>query len=776
MKKFFTQKINISYVIIVVFIMMAGLSQATASYTQPGDVTGINPFIHQGGGQQAMNALRLGVCETLGSTTFACNPLNGIGLDSRGNVGALSWFAAPDLDFSSNFIFATLQNSMFLGRLFVGESASPSLSIWNFNYAVFPNSLIAPLQKVNVHGNTLATNLMTQNIENSDGTTTTLNPNGNARVCVTNQGDLVLCDAIDYFQYQCNSAGQWVQPTYNVVDGTLVGSGIVQGGVLVIDACPTQSSMTSLNPYDSIGLNLYDTNATYTVGNNVCGTTLPDSVNCIVPTIPAFICGQDNPGEWNSIGYPTDINGNGACPYTSYLSTISYDQGATICSNDGTTPLNDTCNAPVIPAYQCQSDGVWAEISYLTPECPFDEYVDFSVSSGIGLNTFYNNGDLVCASGNTPDDNSCVGSAAGLCGPAAGGITSTPPTTNLCSSGDPSIVTSNISSSSLTTSEGSCSGTPNSTFAGEVDWNGNAFDFDPTIIYTTSSPGIGEVLCGVNNPVNAQTCIGSIPQTPNLSPEETTTEFFGWTVIPNASSTNTGSWRIVNALYSQCPENALSCGPLGGLPGSITLQEFTLGNSVGNAYAQPDSCDGTSQLSCNLVPGCTWTNGTPPGPTGTYNWACGGSNGGSPDVCESIHQEEPLVPQCAPFPGLHQTQPATTFLNNGCITGDYVDEPDTANAWQWSCNGNNGGGSISCSATYVNYDWFIGNWGLCITSGQQNIGTQNRTVDCRNNFGQTVSDSFCSGVKSSTTQSCISEGGNNDDGNDTTIDPANPFG
>jgi hypothetical protein len=101
---------------------------------------------------------------------------------------------------------------------------------------------------------------------------------------------------------------------------------------------------------------------------------------------------------------------------------------------------------PAVPAYLCQANGEWNESAYQAETCPYGNY---------SSSTEYDNGDLVCAPNTSPDNANCTGSAIGICGSAAGATTSTPPSSNLCETGEPSSVNFNTSNA---TYNWSCSG------------------------------------------------------------------------------------------------------------------------------------------------------------------------------------------------------------------------------------------------------------------------------------------------------------------------------
>ncbi|MCI5051453.1 MAG: hypothetical protein MRY57_04035 [Candidatus Pacebacteria bacterium] len=404
MKKFFTQKINFAYVAIVTLVLTAGVSLASAQYASPGQIGDLNPLIHRGGGEQAVDELRLGDCPS--NINQANCFLNGIGLDARGPAGAVSWFDNT----ATNAAFAVLQNSYFLGKLVIGPDTA---TIWNQMQGVVndtsgnPLNLLNQVQKVNVIGNTLATNLQ--------------NTSGTERVCVTNRGALVLCPDIEYYEYQCDyttGSGQWQRPQYRAADGTDIGNGTIQGGLAVLDSCPVQTNYGRLNEYDSAG--------SYTTGDRVCSTSTPNHANCTTTPDPAWVCGGLNPGEWNTTRY-----GAMNCPYQDYSSSSIYAQGDIVCNPSA--PDNGTCSVPADPAFLCQSDGTWSPARYGAMNCPYPDYQ---------ISVAYQNGDLVCAD-SIPPNNQCAGSSNGQCGSADGGTFSSAPSRNLCASGTASTVADN---------------------------------------------------------------------------------------------------------------------------------------------------------------------------------------------------------------------------------------------------------------------------------------------------------------------------------------------
>jgi hypothetical protein len=434
MKKILTQKINVLYAVVIALAAVFGTGYAVAEYAAPGQ--GIIPLIHTGGGDQSIQRLELGICPE-DSSSLACGVLSGVDFNALGSDGGLSLFARslePSPGPGSNFTFNVIGGTYFLGKLFIGQGAGTTLLLWTRDYGGGINSFNVPLQKVNVHGNILSTELMTKQIGyTSSGGPMVQNSNGDVRVCVENDGDIVLCPEIDYFEYQCDYSDdeEWSQPTYSESEGTSIRGGIVQGGVLVYSECP----VNSIPPTDA-----YNSSRTYTTSDRVCSASQPNGNNCIAPAVPAFVCGVATPGEWNARSYTDTI-----CPFGNYLNGSSYDQGESVCAPDG-TPDNTSCLMPAVPAYLCQANGEWNESAYQAETCPYGNY---------SSSTEYDNGDLVCAPNTSPDNANCTGSAIGICGSAAGATTSTPPSSNLCETGEPSSVNFNTSNG---TYNWSCSG------------------------------------------------------------------------------------------------------------------------------------------------------------------------------------------------------------------------------------------------------------------------------------------------------------------------------
>ena len=79
-----------------------------------------------------------------------------------------------------------------------------------------------------------------------------------------------------------------------------------------------------------------------------------------------------------------------------------------------------------------------------------------------------------------------------------------------------------------------------------------------------------------------------------------------------------------------------------------------------------------------------------------FLWECEGLNGGQTVACDAAIAPEPVSPQCAEFPGIHESQPADE--TNGCDSGEFADLDNSDTEFLWECQGINGGDSVNCSA------------------------------------------------------------------------------
>jgi len=95
---------------------------------------------------------------------------------------------------------------------------------------------------------------------------------------------------------------------------------------------------------------------------------------------------------------------------------------------------------------------------------------------------------------------------------------------------------------------------------------------------------------------------------------------------------------------------------------------------------------------------------------------------------------------------------ASVTLTATSGTGYYL------SGWSGACSGAtcvvsmNSAKSVSVTFVAYTYSWYAGSWSVCNPCGAS--GTQTREVYCKRNDGTQVEDSYCSGVKLATSQSC----------------------
>ncbi len=160
-------------------------------------------------------------------------------------------------------------------------------------------------------------------------------------------------------------------------------------------------------------------------------------------------------------------------------------------------------------------------------------------------------------------------------------------------------------------------------------------------------------------------------------------------------------------------------------------------------------CSGGSCSSCSAEPTSTTCSGK-----------CGyqTNNCGSTIYCGSC--STPVNGVCGSASGnLYSSYPSSGHCSSG--SHNPTDTNGADGTWNWQCIGADGGNTASCSAVVDNkgpapveytYSWNTASWGACSTSC--GTGTQTRSVWCQRSDGATVSDSYCSGAKPATSQSC----------------------
>jgi len=106
--------------------------------------------------------------------------------------------------------------------------------------------------------------------------------------------------------------------------------------------------------------------------------------------------------------------------------------------------------------------------------------------------------------------------------------------------------------------------------------------------------------------------------------------------------------------------------------------------------------------------------------------------------------------------------------SQGCVLGNTISQGDIndglqydgSRTYRWQCETTRVN-TVQCSATVntvqptYTYSWDASDvWGACSAVACGTSGTQSRSVTCKRNDGVTVVDSYCSGTKPSTSQSC----------------------
>ena len=158
----------------------------------------------------------------------------------------------------------------------------------------------------------------------------------------------------------------------------------------------------------------------------------------------------------------------------------------------------------------------------------------------------------------------------------------------------------------------------------------------------------------------------------------------GWTTI--APTTFTASGAGSKDLYAWAKDAAENVS----LP-VLAKVMITLPQPVNGACGS--SNDGTFPVApttnlCSIGTASTLTG------TGPWNWTCPGSNGGTTANCLAYFQPVPVNGQCGNAAGKPFIAAPVADL---CVSGT-ASAVAKGDSWSWSCNGLNGGSSISCTA------------------------------------------------------------------------------
>jgi len=329
MKSFFTQHINFAYALIVMTALTLGVGSASAislsvssGYALPGQVP--LPILHQGGGAQPISDLRLGECPPEAPTNAPCQPV-GAALDTRGPLGAISLF---DGTVASAF-FAVLEDAVFFDQLYVSDDTAASIVFW---LAPHGNNIVTTRQVVNVDGDVLATNLV--------------NSTGDKDVCVTQEGDIVLCPNL-----VLGSCGLAAGHTYSTPPSSNLCSA---GTASAVTTNPTTYDWTCTGSGGSVSCQANRITAV----NGVCGPAAGHSYST-PPTNGLCNAGnagsvQTNPTTYSWTCYGTGGGSNDSCSANRVLATNG--QCRTYSGTYSTQPATNTSNGCLAGTYSDIAD------------------------------------------------------------------------------------------------------------------------------------------------------------------------------------------------------------------------------------------------------------------------------------------------------------------------------------------------------------------------------------------------------------------------------------
>jgi len=208
-------------------------------------------------------------------------------------------------------------------------------------------------------------------------------------------------------------------------------------------------------------------------------------------------------------------------------------------------------------------------------------------------------------------------------------------------------------------------------------------------------------------------------------------------LTPTASAVTTNATTYTWACKGSGGGTFAACSA--NIGAALPVVNGTCGSANGGNYTSTP----TSGLCSAGTAGAVSTGST------TYDWTCAGSNGGASSACQANISAAPTNGACGASDGGNYASAPNSGL---CNTGNASSVTTNPSTYDWSCNGTNGGTTDSCQASITTYSWFTGGWGLCFS------GNQTRTVECRDNSGNTVNDALCTKAKPITSQSCSGPG------------------
>ncbi|MGC9194890.1 MAG: hypothetical protein ACP5IL_05465, partial [Syntrophobacteraceae bacterium] len=334
----------------------------------------------------------------------------------------------------------------------------------------------------------------------------------------------------------------------------------------------------------------------------------------------------------------------------------------------------------------------------------------------------------------------------GVCGSSNGGSFSSPPTSNLCSTGMASTVTGTgpwswTCSGLFGGTSARCSADPPAVNGTCGSSNGGAFSSVPTT-----------GLCGSGT---ASSVAGTGPWTWSC------TGTYGGT-----SANCSANPPAVNGTCGSSNGGAFPSAPTLGLCGSGTASAVlgtgpwtwsctgTYGGTTASCSANPQAINGT----CGSSNGGTFTSAptsnlcgsgaaSSVSGTGPWSWSCVGTNGGTTASCSA---DPPTVDgTCGSSNGGTFTSAPTSNL---CTSGT-ASTVSGSGPWSWSCAGTNGGKTANCSADPSAVD------GTCGSSNGGAFNSAPTSNLCGSGTASAVSATWpwswsCAGTNGGTTASC----------------------
>jgi len=375
--------------------------------------------------------------------------------------------------------------------------------------------------------------------------------------------------------------------------------------------------------------------------------------------------------------------------------------------------------------------------------------------------TDFNNCGLPPSSANifcTTVARTCVSanSVNGVCGWADGTSVSSIPATNLCSAGTASYVSgSGPWNWTCAGSNGGYTDYCNASLA-VVAVNGSCGWADGTSVTTAPttnlcSSGIASSVSG-SGPWN-WTCSGSnggYTAYCNASLAVVATNgVCGWsngTTVSSTPSTNLCSAGTASYVSGSGPWNWTCSGSNGGYTAycNASLAVVAVNGSCGWA-------DGTTVSSAPTTNLCTYGTASSVSGSGPWNWTCAGSNGGYTDYCNASLAVVAVNGACGSSNG---TTVSSTPSTNLCSFGT-ASSVSGSGPWNWTCNGSNGGTTVSCSASRA----VSGTNGVCGTANGATVASVPTTNRCSIGTASPVSGSgpwnwTCAGSNGGITASC----------------------